>query len=61
MSTMMQQPKSIDEMTLEELLASLPLPRLDPNDPDPIMRKIARQELGLEPDTAPPLSTSSSD
>lgn len=58
---MMQQPKSLDEMTLEELIVSLPLPPLDPDDPDPLMRMIARQELRLEPDTAPPLSTSSSD
>jgi len=33
--------KTLEEMTLTELLDSLPLPPLDPNDPDPWMRRAA--------------------
>lgn len=40
----------LKDMTLEELLDSLPLPPLDVNDPDPLMRKAARLYFSMGPE-----------
>lgn len=44
------QPKPLEALTLEELIESLPLPPLDPNDPDPLMQKVARSINALAPE-----------
>lgn len=40
--------KPLKEMTLEELMDSLPLPPWDVNDSDPLMRKAARLSFSME-------------
>ena len=39
--------KTLEEMSLEELLESLPIPPWDVNDPDPWMRKSARLHFNM--------------
>lgn len=55
--TVARMQKTLEEMTLEELLDSLPLPPLDPNDPDPWMRRVALRASTTAPGTASALST----
>ncbi|QJC56629.1 hypothetical protein HC248_01937 [Polaromonas vacuolata] len=48
----------LNKMTLEQLLESLPIPPLDPNEVDPLMRKVAQSFSTMAPETMLSPSTS---
>lgn len=48
----MRSPQELKEMTLDELLNSLPLTPWDKDDPDPLVQKLIRQSSTTAPTSA---------